>query len=370
MSAYRLTHVDDATLLHDLSTLAARDRATTAELLAEVDDRRLYVAAACSSMFAYCIRELRLSEDATYKRTQAARAARRYPRLFADLAAGRLHLTAVCLLAPHLTAENVDELVAAASGLRKAELEAWLAARFGAGAASVLRERVTVVAAPTATASTQATRETNAELALAQVASPIDAPVAPAPEPVEPAPAEVAPAPVRYVVQVPINEATHAKLRRAQALLAHAVPSGELAAVLDRALDALLERLEKCKGAAPVRAMRRVGADRPPPRARTIPARVRRAVWERDGGRCTFTGPGPGRRRCDTRRRLEFDHVIPFARGGTATVDGLRLRCRVHNQFEAERAFGSEFMRRKRAGSRASKPLLPGDFGGGPECSG
>ena len=364
MSAYRLTHLDDATLLHDLSTLADRDRATTAELLAhiaEVDDRRLYVAAACSSMFAYCVRELGLSEDATYKRTQAARAARRFPRLFEDLAAGRLHLTAVCLLAPHLTAKNVDELVAAASGRRKAELEAWLAARFGesSGAASVLRERVTVVAAPTATSTAPAARATAAELALEQVALAPGAPAEPAPAQVEPAgpppieaaPAQVAPAPVRYIIQVPVNEATHAKLRRAQALLAHAVPSGELAAVLERALDALLERLEKRKGAAPVRATRRAGEDRPAPRARTIPAHVRRAVWERDGGRCTFTGPNPGRRRCDTRRRLEFDHVVPFARGGTATVDGLRLRCRVHNQFEAERAFGSEFMRRKRAGS-------------------
>ncbi len=354
MSAYRLTHLDDATLLHDLSTLAARDRATTAELLAhiaEVDDRRLYVAAACSSMFTYCVRELRLSEDATYKRIQAARAARRFPRLFEDLAAGRLHLTAVCLLAPHLSADNVDELVAAASGRRKTELEAWLAARFGVspGATSVLRERVTVVAAPIAAAIAPAPCDTAApdpaaELALAQV------PPAPAAPP-ELAPAQVAAAAVRYVIQVPIDEATHAKLRRAQALLAHAVPSGELAAVLDRALDALLERLEKRKGATPVRATRPAGEARLVPRGRTIPAHVRRAVWERDGGRCTFTGPAPDKRRCDTRRRLEFDHVVPFARGGTATIDGLRLRCRVHNQFEAERAFGSEFMRRKRAGS-------------------
>jgi hypothetical protein len=49
---------------------------------------------------------------------------------------------------------------------------------------------------------------------------------------------------------------------------------------------------------------------------------------------------------------LEFDHVVPVARGGTATVEGLRLRCRTHNQYEADRVFGAEFMSRKRLGAR------------------
>jgi hypothetical protein len=73
---------------------------------------------------------------------------------------------------------------------------------------------------------------------------------------------------------------------------------------------------------------------------------VKRAVRARDGGRCTFVGDSG--HRCEARSRLEFDHVEPFARGGEATVEGIRLRCRAHNQFEAERTFGPEFMRRKR----------------------
>jgi hypothetical protein len=74
-------------------------------------------------MFAHCFGELRFSEDAAYKRIQAARAAPRFPRLFADVAAGRLHLTALGLLAPHLDADNVDELVTAASGRRRMALQ-------------------------------------------------------------------------------------------------------------------------------------------------------------------------------------------------------------------------------------------------------
>jgi hypothetical protein len=62
-----------------------------------------------------------------------------------------------------------------------------------------------------------------------------------------------------------------------------------------------------------------------------------------------------GGRRCKARRFLEFDHAVPVARGGTATVEGLRLRCRAHNQYEADRAFGAEFMRRKRHGARLAR---------------
>ncbi len=347
MSTYRLTHVDDATLLSGLTTLVARDRATTAEMLAhiaEVDLRRLYAPAGYSSMFAYCLGELRLSEDATARRIQAARAARRFPRLLDDLAAGRLHLTAVCVLAPSLTSENIDELVAAAAGRSKDKLEAWLADRFGsAPVPSALRARVITVRP----AVQPVPRGTAGELELTP-AGPAAGEHALAhvdPRPDEHALAHVQPAP-RYVVQVPIGEATHAKLRRAQALLAHTVPAGELADLLDRALDALLEQLEKRRGAAPVRPRKTV--ERPAaPRGRSIPARVRRAVWQRDGGQCTFEGTGG--RRCDARRLLEFDHAVPFARGGSSTIEGLRLRCRAHNHLEAERAFGHEFMQRKRA---------------------
>ena len=66
-------------------------------------------------MYLYCVHELRLSEEAAFKRIHAARTARRFPALFAALAEGRLHLSGVVMLAPHLTPENADELLAAAA---------------------------------------------------------------------------------------------------------------------------------------------------------------------------------------------------------------------------------------------------------------
>jgi hypothetical protein len=85
---------------------------------------------------------------------------------------------------------------------------------------------------------------------------------------------------------------------------------------------------------------------RPSEHARHVPASVKRTVWERDGGQCTFVSVNG--HRCEARTRLEYDHVEPVAQGGRATVRGLRLRCRAHNQLEAERAFGRDFMNAQR----------------------
>ena len=106
MDTYELTHLSDPALLRGLADLTGQDRTTTASLLAhlaEVDARKLYLPAACPSMFHYCVRELHLSEDEAYKRVRAARAGREHPAIFVALAEGRLHLSAVVLLAPHLT---------------------------------------------------------------------------------------------------------------------------------------------------------------------------------------------------------------------------------------------------------------------------
>jgi membrane protein involved in colicin uptake len=73
-------------------------------------------------------------------------------------------------------------------------------------------------------------------------------------------------------------------------------------------------------------------------------------VWARDQGQCTFAGENG--HRCGERNRLQFDHIEPVARGGEAVVENIRLRCRAHNQFEAERVFGAAFMRHRREEAR------------------
>jgi hypothetical protein len=133
MKCYSLSHLADRTLLQALAALVTQDRTTTAALLAhlaEVDERQLYRSAAYPSMYLYCVRELRMSEDTAFKRIRAARIARQFPVIFGALAGGRLHLSAVVLLAPHLTADTAGELMAAAEHKTKAEIEVLLAQRF------------------------------------------------------------------------------------------------------------------------------------------------------------------------------------------------------------------------------------------------
>ena len=62
-------------------------------------------------------------------------------------------------------------------------------------------------------------------------------------------------------------------------------------------------------------------------------------------------------RRCTSRDRLEFHHRDPFGRGGDHSPENLRLVCRTHNAYFAERDYGEEVMERyRRSGSRVSEP--------------
>ena len=340
MPAYSLSHLSDRELLRGLVSLLAHERATTAAVLAhiaEVDARRLYLPAAHPSMYAYCVQELGLSEDAAYKRIQAARVARQFPVIFEALAEGRLHLTAVGLLAPHLIPENADELLAAAAGKTKIEIEELLAQRFPRSETMALVQALPASPPQLAPAQVEAPGRGPAEAPTGQLAP---AQVGPRPK-LEPV------APERFLLQLTIGRNTQDKLRHAQELLSHQIPSGDVAEILDRALDALIERLERRKCA---RASRPLPGGRPSTNPRHIPAHVKRAVWERDQGQCTFVSEAG--RRCPARTLLEFDHVDEVARGGRASVAGIRLRCRAHNQFGAERTFGAGFMRHKREMAR------------------
>jgi 5-methylcytosine-specific restriction endonuclease McrA len=146
-----------------------------------------------------------------------------------------------------------------------------------------------------------------------------------------------------------VDQETHDLLRQLQALLAHTVPSGDLPELLKRALKLAVQDAERRRYAATSRPTTKRGSKNP----RHVPAEVRRAVVERDKAQCSFVSPSG--KRCEEKRLLEFDHVHPVARGGKATVENTRLRCRAHNQYEAERSYGAGFMREKRQAAKARK---------------
>ena len=337
MRVRSFSSLTDGALVRRLTDVIARDRSNTAEMLQlieEIDSRKLYAAAGYPSMSLYCVHEFGLSEDSACRRITAARTARDFPALFEAVADGSLHLTAVLQLATYLTHRNADELIRAAAHKSKAEIQQLLAQRFPQS-----EELPLVEAIPTSP-------QSSCQPALARVGMTKSEP---APARVESAPrSTVAPiAHQRFALHLTMSASTHDKLEYAKSLLSHKVAPGDIAEVLDRALDALIAKLEKQKFASTTRPQAK---PRPSSAARTIPAHVRREVRERDGGPCTFVSKSG--RPCGSRELLQFDHIEPVAHGGKSTAANLRLRCRAHNQLEAERAFGADFMEGKRDEAR------------------
>jgi hypothetical protein len=279
------------------------------------------------------VRSMRSSEDATCNRLEAARACRRCPVILEHLASGALTLTAVRLLSRHLTVENHQAVLDQALGRSVREIDvAHLAPR--PDTPSSVRKRPSPLAS------------VSSEPVAASISSEPDSALPPAPAPVLSRPVIKPTAPERYRVQFTIGQTTQEKLRRLQTLLRREIPDGDPAVIFDQAITLLLERVESRKRGRTVRprprSIRRA-TDReirtPLLPSRAIPQAVKDEVSRRDGEQCAFVSSTG--RRCNEREFREFHHLRPWAMDGPATPDNIALRCRRHNQHEAELVFGA-----------------------------
>jgi hypothetical protein len=367
--------LDSAALSRRLGQLAGHERTVQVEFLlhlAEFDDRRAWAEAGYPSLWEWCLCVLHLREGAAGRRIGAMRVLRRLPALAEALRDGRICLSTVTLLGPLLTEENCAELLARAAFMRKRDVEhlvASLAPRVAP------KEGVRLLSA----VSPQESRPVDASHAVpARVAQPSPRPSPSQGEgekhaqpstnpsssqgegemprsPRPPTPPSVQPvAADAYSLRVTVDGTFKKELDELKALLAHKVPSGDLAAVLREAVHCALEKHGQRKGAVEPSRKRKS----PPPRTSTpplatqgerpsnpigstrehIPVAVRREVWKRDGGKCVWRGEDG--RACGSMWKLELDHVVPAALGGPSTVENLRLHCRSHNVLRAERVFG------------------------------
>jgi 5-methylcytosine-specific restriction endonuclease McrA len=441
---WKLSTVSDEQLLRSLGDLLidnARVEARIVAHLAEVEERRLHLMAATSSMFEYCLRRIGLSESQAFHRITAARLARKFPLIFELLETRMIHLSALRVLRDHLTDENHRELLASASGKSRKEVEALVASL---APRPDVASKIRKLPAPQArmhTAGSAAPAPTvppSSGSALATVepaATPArsDMPgTAPTPtsndasslphtwnlEPTDaadlppsttrregtgsPPPAPRSPmagrtleplSSSRYLLRLSMAKELKNKLELARDLMSHSNPSGELSIVLEKAVDLLLEKLERqrfarsrrleslqnysghARAATIVigtdgeslqipRASTSCARDRSEsvipvipsatkaqkafqsgqarairrPRREHIPNGIRRAVHLRDDGQCTYTD-GEGRR-CASRTFLQLHHEHAHALGGPSTFENLRLLCSSHNRLLAERDFG------------------------------
>jgi hypothetical protein len=331
-----VTRLSNHELLGEAERLARREREATAALvahLAEIEARGLHVREGFESLFCYCRTALGLGEHETYNRIQVARAARRFPLILDLLAEASVNLTAVRLLAPYLTDGNHRAVLESARGKTRREVEE-IVARLcpRPDVTTSIRKLPSAQDAPAALLEAVVKPQPAGD---APAASPLPAPPQPF-QPPRPHTVAVTPlAPERYKLQITVGGTTVEKLRLAQEMLRHAIPSGDEAEIVDRALTLLLDDLARKKFA-------KTESPRPSPGtapgSRHIPAEVKRAVWLRDLGRCTFVGDSG--RRCTSRAFLEFHHEVPYAAGGEATVENIRLACRAHNALESDLFFG------------------------------
>ena len=405
-TALDLKTLSDDELLCRLSALLSDSRRVEADLvshIAEVDHRKLYARESAPSMFEYCTRVLHLSEQEAYLRITVARVAREYPVLLVMLRDGRLHLSGIARLAPHLNPDNVATLLELAthrSKRRVEELIAELAPRPDArtvvrklpdrrgfaqpyGSPQLGPDRVEsrelktqLIGDATTTLLTLTGSEVELDSApepdvtldsarpgldprgrsTAAVGGPRSAPAGSLGSTMAPRNLIEPVAPARYKVQFTASVELRDKLERLQALMRSSVPDGDLAEIIERAVTEKLDRLEARRFAKTSAPRQDLAGTDTTPKSRHIPAAVRRAVHERDGGRCTYRNTQG--RRCTRLHDLEFHHRTPFARGGDHRVVALTLMCRTHNLLMAERDYGTGVMARFRRSARLVPPSL------------
>ena len=267
--------------------------------LGEGDRRKVFVDRGYSSTYDYCVRRLKLSEDEACRRIQAARATVSRPELLSAMTGGQLTLTSVSKtsvskLAAHVRRVDAPQIIARAEGKSSRELEEILAPL---APEPPKRDRIRSI--------TVAIPGENGE----------DRPA-------------MSPR-VEFSFHGP--PALRDAIERAKELLSNKFPFGGMSDVLFEIVEEFLARHDPQK-------MLELGKIAPVNGRCSIPAGVRRAVWARDGGRCSFTGPDGIQ--CLSRRSLELDHRIPRALGGCDTTENLRLLCRPHNDAERRRLLG------------------------------
>jgi hypothetical protein len=394
-------------LASHLADLLSREHIAMADFLvalADFDRNKGWAGLGHASLFCFLHRELGLSKGAAHYRKVASVLVQKFPEIVEPFRDGRLCITSVVHLAKVLTPENRREMLPKFFQRSRQESMA-LAAAIQPASAGPHRDVVTGVrsvpgAAGAAFSASQAgsVDDQNGTPAVVQPGEPavvqpgepaVVQPGEPAMvQPGEPAgvpsalsPTEPPPLPPRSDSSEPltgelsrlhitVSRQFLEKLEAARAALSHTHPGATIATIVEAGLDLVLKQHAKRKGLVDkprkkkqVTGQRqRAGNDSAAQKSaaapsRSIPAEVMREVWTRDQGRCQWPLESGGI--CGSTWRVEVDHRVALALGGSSTAANLRVLCRVHNDLAARRAFGDAWMdqftgngkRRKSSGS-------------------
>lgn len=393
-----IASLSDDQLLSGLQAISMSSNALLARLLEyliEVERRGLHAKAAYSSMFDFCKRRLGLGGGATFRRLTAARLAGTFPIILDRIERGEVHLEALVALRDHLTETNVVELLDAVAHKNMRQVEKLIAARFPSPDAPELirrlpqapsadrpdvlavesanKEALTLTgeaqgrAANSSGSPAPAVEETPPSLVAEAPSEPTSVSIASSSAPQRSSrvaqPSRIEPLSTeRHRVQLTVSTQLREKIERAQDLMRHRNPKGDLEPLFEEAVSLLLQKLERERLGKTVRPLKKARPAKPGHVSRA----ARRAVFERDGERCTYVSRDGDR--CPATAMLEIHHKVAKALNGNDDVDNLCVRCRLHNRMEAELDFGKEYVgakidfRRRKSATPSSKN---GQNGGG-----
>ena len=339
-------------ILENLNRLVREERRITTEILwhlKEVEERKLFIGEGYTSLFSYCVEELKYSESAAYRRILAMRVLRQIPELSAALEDGLLSVATVCLVQKHFsdqakiqkvssqnsatqtptreqTLEAKKEVLNTMIGKSKLECQKMLAAL---SPQALPQEKIRILSATHTEISFIADDRLMAKLKKVKDLSAHKNPNPTYAELIEMMAdltlKQIDPTVERAKKASGQKTDTRAKYTVALAQVATATATGTATATVNRT-----ETETETEAEAEAEA-------RSHSSSRYIPRILERFVWQRANSQCTQTTNG---RRCKETRALEIDHIKPFALDGETTVENLRLLCRTHNQYRSIETFG------------------------------
>jgi hypothetical protein len=317
--------------------------------IAEISRRKADLECGYKNVFEYCTKRLRLSEGSVALRLQVANVSRRLPQLLMALAENRISLTVAGHLAPHLNEDNVDKILTDCDGMTKRDVEEYLVEL---RPKLVFKPSIRKRPSPSKESEKAPAEEQQEALRNEEPSGP--PPPSPSPNVLEPARTDV------FNFRFSADRDFREKFERLAEVLGIENPLKNMAEVFERAVDFSLEKKDpKRKLERRLKKERERGAEQVQSRpdeisetgeeekaeSRYISSEVRERVFARAGYQCQFEGPDGTR--CSSRTGLEIEHELPFAIYRSHDERRLKVLCRRHNLFQAERVYGAAFIQAK-----------------------
>jgi 5-methylcytosine-specific restriction endonuclease McrA len=279
-------------ILSRTRAIATDERRITVELLQylrEIEARQLFADLGYPSLFEFLVRELRFSESAAYRRSQAMRLLKDVPELGEKIESGAINLS---------NAAKVQSTLRKSSAEEKRQLMARLEGKS-------VREADRELAALAPRSAREFTRWLNSE---------------------------------EVQLTFSLERPTFQNLHELQSLRSHKHPPSSYRGIVHDLVELGQKEWNPLRCTVSSAPQKRCDKENTSPSH--VPESIRREVWIRDQGACTYQDPGTGKR-CGSKTYVQLDHIHPLALGGKHELSNLRLLCGTHNRARARKTFGS-----------------------------